>query len=142
MFRSPGYVSEFLGAAIGENGQLHKGRRTGLREAFNSGQRHFALIHLACARLFFSHVRDILLSSQAVCKPLLNQWSSTMLHRKYRKVSGSNVGHTYSIHDHGLPHGQTRKVHQWLLCRDSDVFDRHLVEEKDLDDGRLWQWLE
>jgi hypothetical protein len=25
---------------------------------------------------------------------------------------------------------------------DSDVFDRHLVDEKDLSDAKLWQWLE
>ena len=87
-------------------------------------------------------MRDILLSSHAGYKSLLNQRMNIMLHRKYRKISGPNAGHTYSVHDHGLPHGQTRKVHQWLLCRDSDVFDRHLVDEKDLDDARLWQWLE
>jgi hypothetical protein len=61
-----------------------------------------------------------------------------MLHKRYRKMAEPNQGHTYSVHSHG----QSKKVHQWLLCRDSDVFDRHLVEENELNDPKLWQWLE
>jgi len=61
-----------------------------------------------------------------------------MLHKKYRKMAEPNQGHTYSVHNHG----KSGKVHQWLLCRDSDVFDRHLVDETELNDPKLWQWLE
>ena len=142
MFRSPGYVSEFLAVPIVENQLGHKGRTRSGFSGPKSCQRHFVHSHLACARLFLLRLRDTLLSSQTEYQLLLNQRDRTMLHRKYRKISGSNAGHAYSIHDHGQPHGKTRKVHQWLLCRDSDIFDRHLVEEKDLDDARLWQWLE
>lgn len=61
-----------------------------------------------------------------------------MLHKKYRKMGGSNAGHTYSVHAHGRPN----KVHQWLLCRDSDIFDRRIVAENELNDPSRWQWLE
>lgn len=61
-----------------------------------------------------------------------------MLHKRYRKISGANAGHTYSVH----AHGKSGKVHKWLLCRDSDVLDRRLVEEGELSDAARWQWIE
>ena len=61
-----------------------------------------------------------------------------MLHKRYRKVTAPNAGHTYSVN----AHGNSGKVHQWLLCRDSDVFDRHIVDESELNDGSKWQWIE
>ena len=61
-----------------------------------------------------------------------------MLHKKYRKMSEPNKGHTYSVSGHGSTH----KVHQWLMCRDSDMLDRHLVDENELKDAARWQWIE
>lgn len=61
-----------------------------------------------------------------------------MLHKKYRKMSEPHRGHIYSVKGHGA----ARKVHEWLLCRDSDVFDRHLVVESELNDSSKWHWIE
>jgi hypothetical protein len=65
---------------------------------------------------------------------------NTMLHKKYRKMTEPHAGHMYSVHSRA--HGNSRKVHQWLLCRDSDVFDRRMVDEPELNDASKWQWME
>lgn len=61
-----------------------------------------------------------------------------MLGKKYRKVSEPNAGHAYHVQGHG----RSGHVHQWLLCRESDLLDRHLVTEQDLGNPSLWMHLE
>lgn len=57
-----------------------------------------------------------------------------MLGQKYKKVSEPNAGHAYNVQGRG----KTGHVHEWLLCRESDVLDRHLVAEHELGNQSLW----